>query len=111
MNDTNWLDELKVGDSVAVNGRYGVTIVKVEGVTKTQIVADESRFNKSNGKRRGDDAWSLASLEPVTPKLREQIRLKKLRDKVFNFFLRQQPQKVSVSQLERIAAILEETNE
>ena len=74
-----WLKELKAGDEVVIDTRYGGRLVKVTKVTKTQIVIDTWRFNRDNGRLRGQhggfDFWSLRKATPVLRELIERRQL------------------------------------
>lgn len=80
MEDTNWLDTLKVGDKVACDfGRYNAvdwhigTIVKITATRKFMVKfgAVERKFNK-----HGDyhaDVWNSLSLSMLTPEIEEWL--------------------------------------
>lgn len=109
MNNTEWLESLTVGDEVAVNsgGRY--LIEKVTKVTRTQIVTTYGRFRKSDGRYVGGSIWRITIIQPVTDTIRNKIRkselvLKLSRQNGFSFLT------LSLDQLERIQAIIDEVN-
>lgn len=64
---TDWLNDLKVGDTVLVCKRYGTTPTKVDRITATQIILGELRFKKSTGKLITSDQWSTIHIQQATP--------------------------------------------
>ena len=79
MNDRNWLEQLKVGDSVIVDGSYrGSSIGKVEKITKTQIVVNGARFQRKSGFLVGCDSWNRKMLRQWNEEDAEEIHRKAL---------------------------------
>lgn len=94
-NPWQWIEELKVGDKVAVctgnRCEYGIATVveratrknartKVIGVAYAgggQVIWFDNTGNSSNG-----DAWSRDSIEPITDRVLESIKLRKLKSRV-----------------------------
>jgi predicted ATP-grasp superfamily ATP-dependent carboligase len=83
---SQWLNGLKVGDKVIVNGRNGYYVEQVAKITPTQIQTSKEKFRKETGRRIGDDAWIIAHLEKPTPEIlatiKKRIVVAKLRHKV-----------------------------
>jgi hypothetical protein len=107
MNNTEWLESLKVGDEVAVSsgGRY--SIEKVTKVPKTQIVTTYGRYRKTDGISVGGSIWHISKIQPATESIRKIIRKSELvssfsRQHGFSFI------NLSFDQLERIQAIINE---
>lgn len=76
-----WLANLKVGDEVVVDSSTslcgGLSIVKVERLTKTLIsVSDGRRYRRSDGIAPGD-GYSRSHIEEPTDEIREKIRRQK----------------------------------
>lgn len=65
---TDWLAELKAGDTVILSGFGGAdTLGKVDRVTATQIVVNTLRFNKDNGSKRGGSSRWAGRIHLVQP--------------------------------------------
>jgi len=56
------LENVQVGDTLIWNDRYATEIVKVDRLTKTQIIIGSKRFRKSDGQSVGTSAWHLISV-------------------------------------------------
>lgn len=80
MNDTykNWLNNLKIGDEVALRWGYkDYQIFIVAKTTATQIVLnDGQRFNKHNGYKRSSKTSYETLIEP-TSKIKDTINRNK----------------------------------
>lgn len=112
MNDNQWLQELKAGDSVVVSGAgwHDVQeIEKVERVTKTQIIlAGDQRYRKDDGHKVGGSAWRRGWLSQATPELVAQVQADELNRRLTVRMEDTKWKQVSLSKKERIAAILDE---
>ena len=62
------LEDLKAGDEVLVIGRSYRRIAKINKVTKTQIVVDNTRFRRISGWQCGSDSWNRKSISIPTEK-------------------------------------------
>ena len=60
------LKDLVVGDDVLVTGMYYRRIAKVDKVTKTQIVIDNTRFRRDSGWQCGSDRWNVRRISVPT---------------------------------------------
>lgn len=97
-NPWQWIEELKVGDKVAVRSgnryEYGIATV-VERSTrknaKTKVVGVSYCTNGTNGHviwfdhtghSSSGGVWGRNSIEPVTDRVRESIKLRKLKSRV-----------------------------
>jgi hypothetical protein len=69
-----WLKNIQVGDLVMATNRNGHEIVKVQRITKTQIVVTDGRkFNNQNGDLVGGGPWGICSLIESTPEMRQAV--------------------------------------
>lgn len=59
---------IKIGDTIAVIGMYGLTKAVVDAVTPATFVAGNQRFNKSNGFLRGEEGPRRTLARPWTQK-------------------------------------------
>ena len=62
------LKDLVAGDEVLVTGTFHRRIAKVDKVTKTQIVIDNTRFRRDSGWQCGVDSWYRKSISVPTEK-------------------------------------------
>jgi len=77
-----WLESLKVGDAVIVNGRmwnYGKHLTTIERTTPTQIIVQSGRYRKSDGYGIGDTGGSL---NEATPSEIDHIERKQLAEHI-----------------------------
>lgn len=103
----DWLKDVKAGDGVCETWRTTQDIRVVDRVTATQIVCGGRRFRRNGGYRIGAGRWDSSRLQQLTPELRDTIRHKKLASDVHHAIDSGKP-KLSLGQLERIWAILQE---
>lgn len=98
---------VKVGDEVYIDGRYGAvgSIAKVTHVTPTTFKVGHTTYYKTNGYERGGGTWHRSSVSILTDERRAEvwraITIRILND--FNFELVKNP-----SELKAILAIVEE---
>jgi hypothetical protein len=59
MNDSEWLAQLKVGGEVIIHARQKADIYIITKTTKTQITANNVRFNRHGRQIGGERFWSL----------------------------------------------------
>lgn len=78
----NNLANVEVGDELLVCGRWQRRLSKVIRLTKTQIVTETGRFNRTTGRSVGGGIWDLSWVRFPTDKDREQIHLKMLQNKL-----------------------------
>lgn len=111
----NWkeIQELKVGDDVAVRPAYEhqlYTFHKITKVTKTQITLDDdSRFNRNNGDAWGrGDSWRSSSLDKVeqAEKMNISIRVERRQRVLANKISLEINSSTSIEKLESIVKIL-----
>lgn len=89
------LEELQVGDVVFVSSTWHKRLSKVERVTKTQIIVDNSKYRRDNGWQIGSDRWNTSYLHVPTEQqiaeIREEAYRKKLLYTVRDFDFRKLP--------------------
>jgi hypothetical protein len=80
-------ENIKVGDIVAWNARYGngTVLAEVEKVTKTMFTANGLRFNKKTGRSVGSDSWNVVFAFIPTEGQVKTIKEASLRRKLINF--------------------------
>lgn len=106
METKEWLESLKPGDEVAVNGSHGnLSIRLVARLTKTQIILNTgNKFRRDSGYCVGGSAWGHSNITQVTEKVKHQIKIRNIKYKIsmidFN--------KLPVSKMVRILAIVNE---
>lgn len=73
------LKDLIAGDDVLVTGMFCRRIVKVDKVTKTQIIVDNAKFNKDSGWQCGSDRWNVRKISVPTEKVISDVKEENLR--------------------------------
>ena len=73
------LKDLVAGDEVLVTGISHRRIVKVDKVTKTQIVAGNIRFRRDSGWQCGGDRWNIKRISVPTEKEISEVKEENLR--------------------------------
>jgi hypothetical protein len=105
MNNTEWLESLKVGDEVAIDlPHHGYSIEKITNVTKTQICTKFSRYRKKDGRSIGSADWFARNIEPVTDRIRNMVARSSLAIKL----KKQSFSALTLDQLQRIQEIINE---
>lgn len=74
------LKDLVAGDEVLVTGISHRRIVKVDKVTKTQIVIDNARFRRDSGWQCSSDRWNVRRISVPTEKEISEIKEETLRE-------------------------------
>ena len=74
------LKDLVAGDEVLVTGISHRRIVKVDKVTKTQIVAGNIRFRRDSGWQCGGDRWNVRRISVPTEKEISETKEETLRE-------------------------------
>jgi hypothetical protein len=101
--EKDWLDDLKVGDKVCYHSRYrGYEFETIDKITPTKQIKTK-RYTFKNGYCRLD-SWDGLHLEPITQKILDTVRAKKLLGEIKELRL----EKLSLEQLERVYAIIHE---
>jgi hypothetical protein len=108
---TDWLQNLKAGDRVAVSRNWGrgPEIRKVSRTTKAQIFIDGSAFWKKDGWSVGSSSgWHGKFLIQVTPKLELEIIEENKRAKALNLARNCDTSALSMDKVEALIALLDE---
>ena len=64
----NWIKNLKNGDKVFIENRYGRYLRTVEKITNAGNIKANGIWFNSNGRERGGDVWNCSHLEEATGK-------------------------------------------
>ena len=101
----DWIKNLKVGDLVFVNYRFGTYLRKVEKITpKGNIKVNGVLFN-SSGHERGGDIWNKGCLSEATPEAIKSFREKQIIKHAIT--LMRETKKITLEQAEKIIKVLE----
>ena len=73
------LKDLVVGDDVLVTVMSYRHIAKVDKVTKTQIIVNNTRFRRDSGLQFGSDRWNVRRISVPTEKEISDIKEENLR--------------------------------
>ena len=79
------LKDLAVGDWVYYTLNYGARVrpMKIDRVTKTQIICGNSRFNRRIGREVGNnDAWNFISIYPLNDAALTVFKRNQVEDKL-----------------------------
>ena len=74
------LKDLVAGDEVLVIGMHHRRIAKVDKVTKTRIIANNTRFRRDSGWQYGGDSWNRKSISVPTEKEISDVKEENLRN-------------------------------
>ena len=102
------LKDLQVGDNVLVTGVSHRYIVKVDKVTKTQIVAGNIRFRRDSGWQCGGDRWNVRIISVPTEKEISEIKKETLRKKLIFAISSSDLKHLSIAELERVYKIIKD---
>jgi len=104
MENKEWLESLKPGDHVALNGSCNSYLIRVVSrLTKTLIVLDNGyRIRRNSGRIAGSSIRNKSSITPVTDEIRSKIRAGNLKYKISMIDFKS----LSNEKLERILAIV-----
>jgi 16S rRNA G1207 methylase RsmC len=82
-NNRDFLQKLKVGDEVIVEGRYDRSVQKIEKVTENFLIIDGTKYRKQGGMMTGANSFHYSFLNEATPEVIDKInnenRLRNLR--------------------------------
>lgn len=70
------------GDDVLVTGMSYRRIVKIDKVTKTQIVVDDARYRRNSGLQYGGDSWNRKRISVPTEKEISDVKEENFRKKL-----------------------------
>jgi hypothetical protein len=106
--ESNWLSELKAGDTVIVDSGASYiegSVENVEKVTATQIVVGRFRYRKTDGRQMGNTSrWKHPRLLPPNKDKVRNIRRKQLARGIVHNDLSE----LTLEQLETITAWVKE---
>ena len=84
--ENEWLQKLKIGDEVYVDGPYGSvgSVRKVTRITKTMIIIAfsgryDQRYKRNNGRGVGEWTYNQGTIRELTKELIDKIQLERLR--------------------------------
>lgn len=103
------LDQLKVGDKVAVSPRFGdvYAVYTITGETRTRWKAGNCEWRKSDGRLHGGGDWDHRRIEVLTPQLAEQIDRRKWATRIIHDAnVRNMAKLLSVAELKAIHAAI-----
>jgi hypothetical protein len=83
MNENDWLQTLKAGDQVIVRRSGYRSIDHITAVTPTQVVIRSTRYNKSDGRERGQDYYG-STLQPADADALAEMADEKRRNVLLN---------------------------
>lgn len=102
---SNWIEKLKVGDLVFVNGRFNTALQKVEKITPAGNIKVNGVLFNSKGYERTSDKWNIRNLSQATPEAiksySEKLTIKKA------FKLMQETKKITLEQANKIIELLD----
>lgn len=100
------LKDLVAGDEVLVTGISHRRIIKVDKVTKTQIVAGNTRFRRESGWQCGGDRWNVRRIFVPTEKEISEIKEETLRKKLIFAIGSFDFKHLSIAELEQVYNII-----
>ncbi len=102
----NSLENVKVGDLLLINDRWGENVAVVERLTTTLIVTgDGYRINRKNGCVHGDSQWNHMSVRIASQEDADRVRHRRYRVEMINKCGNICFSNLSDSQLEQILEI------
>ena len=101
------LKNLVAGDDVLVKGISHRCIVKVDKVTKTQIVVGNTRFRRDSGWQCGGDRWNVRRISVPTEKEISEIKEETLRKKFIFAISSYNFKYLPIAKLEQVYNIIE----
>ena len=102
------LKDLQVGDDVLVTGTLYRRIFKVDKVTKTQIIACNTRFRRDSGWQCGGDRWNVRRISVPTEKEITEIKEETLRKKLIFAISSSDFKHLSIAELEQVYNIIKD---
>lgn len=101
------LKDLQVGDDVLVTCTLYRRIVKVDKVTKTQIIAGNTRFRRDSGWQCGGDRWNVRRISVPTEKEITEIKEENLRKTLIYAINSFDFKRLSIDKLKQVYNIVE----
>jgi len=107
---SNWLNELKPGQTVIVGPKGAgdfATLDTVDRITPTQIITHHGmRFRRKNGREVSGDQWWWSSLEEPTPEAVARVRADLKRRRMLAYLRDVKWSELSSEVLERAVALV-----
>ena len=100
------LKDLVAGDEVLVTGTLHRRIAKVDKVTKTQIVIDNTRFRRDSGWQFGSDRWNVRRISVPTEKEISDVKEENLRKILINTISSFDFKRLSTDELKQVYNIV-----
>ena len=100
------LKDLVVGDEVLVTGTFNRRIAKVDKVTKTQIVIDNTRFRRDSGWQCDSDRWNVRRISVPTEKEISDVKEENLRKILINTISSFNFERLSTDELKQLYNIV-----
>ena len=100
------LKDLVAGDEVLVTGTLHRRIAKVDKVTKTQIVIDNTRFRRDSGWQCGSDRWNVRRISVPTEKEISDVKEENLRKILINTISSFDFERLSTNELKQVYNIV-----
>ena len=100
------LKDLVVGDAVLVVGVSCRRIAKIDKVTKTQIVVNNTRFRRDSGWQCGGDRWNVRKISVPTEKEISDVKEENLRKKLIFAIGSFDFKHLSIAELEQVYNII-----
>jgi len=109
---SDWLKNLKVGDTVIIEHRSSAAVDTIARLTKTQFVLSSNyKFNRTTGYEVGGDTWNTTSISEATFERVCQVTANKkktmLANKIMKLAYENKLMSLSLKSLETIAEIME----
>ena len=100
------LKDLVAGDEVLVTGISHRRIVKVDKVTKTQIVVGNTRFRRASGWQCGSDRWNVRKISVPTEKDISDVEEENLRKALIYVISSSDFERLSTDELKQVYNIV-----
>lgn len=98
--------DLVAGDEVLITSRYYRRIAKVDKVTKTQIVVNNTRFRRDSGWQCVSDSWDRKIISVPTEKEISDIKEENFRKKLIYAISSFDFKRLSTNELKQVYKIV-----
>lgn len=106
---SEWIKNLKMGDTVVIANRYGMSLRKVAKITPTGRICVGSMTFNPDGVERGNSSWTRSILREATPERIAEIKADEAIHKAYT--LMRNKTNISYEQAKKIIEILGGDNE